>query len=1109
MRGLCESFWYESVLNYKNAELETALSSIKHIPVTPEVLIDILIKLIDDLNFSSVSIIEKVNRELFASSKLGMVFDLFMRIIVGNIENYDKYKREDVYNQIQDIELPHEDFEYEIYYYSIYSVVVSYLQPAVDCPVVSQRVLDKYLAKNYHRDRSYYGVWFHNLCYIGYWLYAKYNGQNFAESPSDMGRNLSLLIIKDWGLKALDLQTRNIYSLVLRAYIILASQENETYKSAISNVCEKIFKDNPVHQVMDAGWYFYRNNVKRLNAWYQDWLGEKGRVWNNPIGERNRIIKDIFNLVEKYQLENYIDTVDVREKAKWSVIGYASNNEYSLSDILDWYDNLIEMGYDNTHRYAKQIKSLSGKMEELGDNRLDYEANCKLYGDLFNDGLDAIKEILSTPVYMSELLKQPEYIIEGLIGYLKNASISENTLLAIWTLGLGILNWKNDSHHSIIASLDKAIEIFAKRNGLSSVYEKICEMGKAEISVCVDQSRLYDEIESKKCGENSHNYIEQYLQTGDLNYHDRQYFFEECETIRDNREDYCSCLEKILEKELVNERYGWRNREILKYVINNLPNAIADKYIRSYFLIGLEGGRESFYLSENIMYLCLWKVKQCGKEYCKKGLDNLLNTHNLWISSAGRISNEEDIKENSDVNLQRVYSFMDIESIDTFQDLFIRILIVFMLSDNSDTAENALRGIYHLLQIYPKLVVKIEEHWNKFHYRAKEWILMIYELLNETKVMDKVLLESLVTKHINDSDFNAAFYSRILLQRLCGKNGFEMQKGKKRYFADIPEYSTKKLLSVKSTEQYLIGTRYVMESLKRISEEIGDDCGDIESKVAAYMNQISNTENIMFDVGNRKQCCVALDDINIAFFRILYKEWYQGRWDGAEIPLSRIILSISEPYVLLQSPAIFPYQENKILNVKIDEFEEQGEDDKEDMLKNIFTMGISDDEIVLGGALKEYSYKKELLGFMTTYIDFPTMKRDFALYVCERNARLLVHRSEKFVEEKRCNLLVHNIGIESFKSSNIVCMFSQRALNHFRWKIIFDDGLKIVDSNNKMIGRFEYYYGLRTDMGNSIYMNQPVIQRWVVTKESFTEIQNMMGYNLKQVAYANIIKSET
>lgn len=1113
MRGLCESFWHESVLNYKNAELETALSSIKRIPVRPDVLIDILIKLIDNLDFSSISIIEKVNRELFASSQLGMIFGLFMRIIVGNIENYDKYKREAVYNQIQDVELPHENFEHEIYYYSVYTVVVSYLQPAVDRPIVSKRVLDKYLAKNSYRDRSYYGVWFNNLCYLGYWLYAKHNGQDFTELPSEMERDLSLLLIKNWFPKVLDLQTRNIYSLVLKAYIILASQENETYKSAISSVCEKIFENNPIHQVMDAGWYFYRNNVERLNAWYQDWLGEKGRVWDNPIGERNRIIKDIFNLVKKYQLENYIDTTAVREKAKWSVIGYASHKEYSLNDILEWYDSLLEMGCDNTHRYTEQIKSLSGKMEELGDNRLDYQANCKLYGDLFDDGLDAIKKVLSTPVYMSELLEQPEYIIEGLIGYLKKASASGNDLLAIWALGLGILNWKNDSNHSTIAALDKAIEVCAKRNELSSVHEKICKMGKAEISARVDPSRYIipsrwcDKAEVKKCGDSQHNYIEQYLQAGDLDYQDMQALFEECETMRDDRETYYSCLEKILEKELVNEKYGWKNREILKYVISNLPNAIADKYIRSYYLTGLEGGRESFYPGENIMYLCLWKVKQCGKEYCKKGLDNLLNTHNLWISSAGRIGGqEENIDEDVNTKLQRVYSFLDIERIDTLQDLFIRILIVFMLSDNSDTAENALRGIYHLLQIYPKLVVGIEEYWDEFHYRAKEWMLMVYELLTETKVMDKVLLESLVTKHINDSDFNVAFYSRILLQRLCGKNGFGMLKEKQKYFADIPEYSTKKLLSVKSTEQYLTGTRYVMKSLKRMTEEIWDDCSDIESKVAAYMDQISDTDHMLLDVGGRKQCSVALYDINVAFLRVLYKEWYQGRWDGEEIPLSRIILSASEPFVLLQSPTILPYQENKILNVKIDEFEEQNKNDKEKLLKNIFNMGIRDDEIVLGGALTEYSYKKELVGFMTTYIDFPTMKRDFALYVCERNARLLIHRSEEFVEEKHCNLLVHNVGVESFKGSNIMCMFSQRALNHFGWEILFDDGLKIVDSNNKMIGRFEYYYGLRTEMGNNVYMNQPVIQRWVVTNEAFTEIQNMLVYDLKQVAGAKIFE---
>lgn len=1113
MRGLCKSFWHESVLNYKNAELEIALSSIKHIPVRPDVLIDILIKLISDLNFSSISIIEKVNRELFTNSKLGTVFNLFMRIIVGNIESYDKYKREGVYNQIQDIELPHGDLEHEIYYYSIYAVVVSYLQPAVDRLIVSQRVLDKFLAKNSHRDRSYYGVWFNNLCYLGYWLYAKHNEQSFTELPSEMERNLSLLIIKDWFPKVLDSQTRNIYSLILKAYIILASQESEAYKSAVLSVCEKIFENNPIHQVMDAGWYFYRDNVDRLTEWYQDWLGEGGRVWDNPIGDRNRIIKDILQLVDKYQLGNNIDTSAVREKAKWSVIGYASHKEYSLSDILDWYDNLIETGYDDTYKYTEQIKKLSGKIKELGDNRLDYQANCKLYGDLFGDGLSIIKKILSTPVYMSELLKQPEYIIEGLIGYLKNASISENGLLAIWAFGLGILNWKNESNHSTIAALDKAIEICATRNGLSSVHMKICEMGKAEISARVDPSRYIipsrwcDKAETEKSGEIPCNYIEQYLQLGELAYHDRQKFFEECESMRDDKETYYSCLERILEKELVNERYGWKGREILKYAINNLPNSISDKHIRSYFIAGLEGRREGFYPGENLTYLCLWKVKQCGQEYCKQGLDNLLNTHDLWISSAERIGlHEENIDEHADTVIQRVYSFLDIETIDSFKDLFIRILIVFMLSDNSDTAETALRGIYHLLQIYPELVMKVEEYWNELHYRAKEWMLMIYELLTETTIMNKVQMEGLVTKHINDSDFNVALYSRILLQRLCGKNGFELPKRKQEYFADIPEYSTKKLLSVKSNEQHLTGMRYVMESLKRITEEVGDDCGDIESKVAVYMNRITDTERVLLDVGGRKQCGVALYDINVAFLRVLYKEWYQGRWDGEEIPLSRIVLSTSEPFILLQSPSMWPYQENKLLNMKIDEFEEQGKDDREEVLKNIFTMGIGDDEIVLGGAITEYSYKKELAGFMTTYIDFPFMKRDFALYVCERSARLLIHRSEEFVEEKHCNLLVHNVGVESFKGSNIMCMFSQHALNYFGWKIVFYDGLKIVDLNDETIGRFEYYYGLRTDMGNSVYMNQPVIQRWVITKEAFTEIHNMLIYDLKQVASANVFK---
>lgn len=122
-------------------------------------------------------------------------------------------------------------------------------------------------------------------------------------------------------------------------------------------------------------------------------------------------------MIDKYQLGNNIDTSAVREKAKWSVIGYASDKENSLSDILSWYSSLKESGYEDIYKYTERIKSLSNKMEELGDNRLEYQANCRLYGDLFSGGLTTIKKVLLTPVYMSELLKEPGYIIEVLILY--------------------------------------------------------------------------------------------------------------------------------------------------------------------------------------------------------------------------------------------------------------------------------------------------------------------------------------------------------------------------------------------------------------------------------------------------------------------------------------------------------------------------------------------------------------------------------------------------------------------------------------------------------------------------------------------------------------------
>lgn len=1113
IRQLCEAFWYEIVSSYEDEELEEGLNSIKHLMISPDSLVHILIKLICDFKICSISIIERTTRSLFVNDKLGIVFNLFMRIVCGNVESCDPCEKKDLWSKIQDVQFSDRVSENDIYYYSMYAIIVSYFQPEKDEYIIASRLLNSFCEKNSTRDRAYYGAWFNSICYLGSWLYTKYNQESFVGRASKVEEILSILMVRDWSPAVWDLQTRSIYSLILKVYITLAMEESQEYQLAIFRVCEKIFQTNPVNQLMDAGWYFYRDNPERLIEWYQDWLGENGRAWNNYIGDRNKIVRDIFTLIDKYNMGCYIDTSEVKEKVKWSVIGYAYRKEYSLGDILAWYIELFEIDDDEAYMYTEQIKALSEKIDGLGDNRYAYEVDCRLYGDLFAQGLEAAQKILSTPVYMEELVKQPEYFIEGFIGALRIINVSKDELLAFWAFGLGLLNWKNEAHHSTIAALKRAIMLCAERNGIENIYEEICTMGKAEISVHPDPvryiipSRWCDERENKPVFESQCSYIEKYLKISKLDYSDRQMLIQECECLHGNEELYYCYLEKILENELRTEIYEWRGKDLLQYAIKNLPNTRADKYIKQYFLQRLEDDERPLFLEVNLNLLCLWKINQCGKEYCKQSLENLLDTHNLWVSSAGKINIKKDnVDESKDINLQLIYRLMDLENSHMYKELFIRILMVFMLSDNADTAENALRGIYNLLRLSPELVEWVEKLWDTLHYRAKEWILMIYELLATTSVEHKILLEDLIVGHTHDVDFNVVLYSRVILQTLYDKKGNELEKEKQEYFEDIPEYGIKKgIFTIKNSGPTLARTQYVTESLRRIEQELLDDCIDIERKVATYVERMKDLRNLLFAVGGEKQWSVALENINVAFLRVLYKEWYYGRWEDKEITLSQIILSATEPYILLQTPSIWPYQGHQVMSIRLDDFEAHTQKKQEEILKDIFNQGIGDSEIVLGGALMEYAYKKELIGFYTHYIE---NTRNFALNVCERNVNLLIHRSEELKENKHFHLFAHNVGIISFKESNIMCMFSKYALNIFRWKIVFDEGLKIVNDNNEAIGRFEYYYGFKKDMGDRLYMNQPIIQRWIITRNAFDEIQRVLGQDLKSAASAKILVNQ-
>lgn len=166
-----------------------------------------------------------------------------------------------------------------------------------------------------------------------------------------------------------------------------------------------------------------------------------------------------------------------------------------------------------------------------------------------------------------------------------------------------------------------------------------------------------------------------------------------------------------------------------------------------------------------------------------------------------------------------------------------------------------------------------------------------------------------------------------------------------------------------------------------------------------------------------------------------------------------------------------------------------------ELLKDIILEGgVSNEHMVIAGAVVDYTYKQELIAFMLTYLNIPGMKPEYAAYTYERNSRLILQMREDFFEEKHFNISIHYNGIESFQYSNIICGLSKTALLALGWYIeVGIDGMKLLDECGKQIGWFEHYGGSKSDMGNRYHSNQPYMQRWIVQKEKLYKSMREAG----------------
>ena len=468
-------------------------------------------------------------------------------------------------------------------------------------------------------------------------------------------------------------------------------------------------------------------------------------------------------------------------------------------------------------------------------------------------------------------------------------------------------------------------------------------------------------------------------------------------------------------------------------------------------------------------------------------MKQILDMHRSWRTAAGHI---KDVELTNEIIFTKLVDWN--ESTDLYT-LFLDIALLLIKSEDADAARTALVGVFATLRVEPDYINFIEKMWDSFHYRAKEWILMIYELLWDYREDFHDNMLTILKKHCEDEDFNVSLYSNLLLENYSSDDSFKYIRNSKSYFDEIPNRGHKLFIKKNRPSPWINGYDCVMEQIELLSERLEVDGEHLEKRVADYCDKIPDTVQLIKLGRKWWGCRVVCENPNRSFLRVLYKDWYNHKFDWEEAELGRIVLSASEPYCLLITPQLWTYNNGYLLNPP-ESFISSSSVEQKKQIHDILFEGVDDTETVLAGGIIDYTHKEEIFGFMVSYFSIPGLPSKYAAYCYERNSRLLLQSRPDFSEQEHYNITLHHNGIESFQGSNIMCGFSKISLDEFHWHInITVNGMRLFNEGGQEIGRFEYYYGQRGNMGNRYISNQPLLQRWVVSKDAVSKARCIVG----------------
>lgn len=1019
------------------------------------------------------------------------------------------------------------DYDEKPKLYCMMCFLISWMDPARDNGDITMEGVKTYFSSRADsRERANTHVVFHAYSFAGNWLGSIHRrGIETASrvvTADEVQSIFSALFRQDQNLWRIGYGSQEIPKILVEILIECGKLIGSSLDRLIFDIVKERCSRFPVNYMLDIGWRYLadRGEFDILYDWFEHWCGHDGKAWTKDMVERSEIVEGLSVLAIEVGFEK--EAKAALDRLSWGSISYTGHKEYALDTPLSWFEVLSQREPEVWEVEGKLLLELSEEASRVGDNRNSIYIDAAISTAIAYCGPDAMWQLYNS----KDDRHDPHMIFDGIIGMLENRESCEKELLSLWAFGIGTFNWRRGLDRSYLADLKEAILVSATNSGIAELAKKMEHMGPAEFNVEKDNNnqyripmRWFEQVGNKNTQDDvlAENLFEMPISDG----------IDELYALLDRSPDSNHKVwlgVEILAKRLAKERPSGFSQLINRLLvllgkrrhaagwsydgINDAYKAIIPLLHDSKKIAILKGIIEKLEpeendniwiesITENLDYICLYRSLAKEKEVIQRGLERVLNTHEIWINGNGFLP---EIKR---ITIPDIKLLENVPN--SWSQFAIRYLFDILKTDNGSRIETSLRGLWGLLKNNPSDLGGFYQDWANLHSQAKSWVLLLAERAATSLSLNYYLpFSEVVQQCYEGEDLKLKMQSWIILQSLERNNKGDCPEWKLKRHTDyekivsaqglggqgVLEVPAKRLGAISLVN----GSVIINSALMRLEASVLENVSDIEQKYSAYVKlNPPKPINIMESKKSDGEMIVYTTPEQQRLYEIIYHEVFNGRWN--DVPFIRLVQALTEsddPFILLQSPSSANDKDEWPDESELEKLMPNKQAIKERMLPHCHN-GISQDEIVLSAVLLTYTRSSDikiLYDMGIKYKGFPFEATDpkstfngrtFALY--DEN------RFDPQIDYEPALRMTHEAGgMGHFVNQSLFCYPSLIWSYLFGWQPQPNNPMVWIDENNEIVVRFEYSHGPIRDLIHEPLHRQPIIQRWICKKEAFEKV---------------------